>query len=312
MARRTDYLLVPAAGVLYGFNQPLSRVLIDERLPSEYLALARMMAVAVIFLGWALLRPGTGFPRGRPLVMLLVFGIVGIAVLQWTLTSAIARLDVGLVLTIGYTAALLSALWCLFVRHEHQPRFVWVLMGLALAGLALAVGLGGDSLDDVPVSGLVFAGLLAVMFAYYALHGERLVHQHPPQIVLGVAAPAAAIFWALTFAPIWEFPTAILTESMPLGGNLSSIELPGALVLLWSMLFGTALPYALYLVGIGRVGPTLGLLSGTIEPVVAVIAAWFWIDQRLTALQVLGCVVVFTAVTGVQMLRSRQAEPVLV
>ena len=64
------------------------------------------------------------------------------------------------------------------------------------------------------------------------------------------------------------------------------------------MLFGTALPYALYLVGIGRVGPTLGLLSGTIEPVVAVIAAWFWIDQRLTALQVLGCVVVFTAVSG--------------
>ncbi len=312
MARRTDYLLVPAAGVLYGVNQPLSRVLIDERLPSEYLALARMMAVAVVFLGWALLRPGTGFPRGRPLVMLLVFGIVGIAVLQWTLTSAIARLDVGLVLTIGYTAALLSALWCLFVRHEHQPRVGWVLMGLGLAGLALAVGLGGDSLDDVPVSGLVFAGLLAVMFAYYALHGERLVHQHPPQIVLGVAAPAAAIFWALTFAPIWEFPTAILTESMPLGGNLSSIQLPGALVLLWSMLFGTALPYALYLVGIGRVGPTLGLLSGTIEPVVAVIAAWFWIDQRLTALQVLGCVVVFTAVTGVQMLRSRQAEPVLV
>ena len=93
---------------------------------------------------------------------------------------------------------------------------------------------------------------------------------------------------------------------MPLGGNLSSIELPGALVLLWSMLFGTALPYALYLVGIGRVGPTLGLLSGTIEPIVAVIAAWLWIDQRLTALQVLGCVVVFAAVIAVQMPRSRQ------
>ena len=165
MPSRTDYLLVPAAGALYGVNQPLSRVLIDERLPSEYLALARMTAVAVIFLAWALLRPGTGFPRGRPFAMLLVFGIAGIAVLQWTLTSAIARLDVGVVLTIGYAAALLSALWCLFVRHERQPRVVWVLMGVALAGLGLAVGLGGDSLDDLPVAGLVFAGLLAVMFA---------------------------------------------------------------------------------------------------------------------------------------------------
>ena len=41
--------------------------------------------------------------------MLLVYGVVGIAVLQWMLTSAIASLDVGLVLTIGYTAPLLSA-----------------------------------------------------------------------------------------------------------------------------------------------------------------------------------------------------------
>jgi drug/metabolite transporter (DMT)-like permease len=307
LPRPTDYLLVPAAGVLYGVNQPLSRVLIDERLPSEYLAEARMLAVAVIFLGWALLRSGTGFPRGRPLAMLVVFGIVGIAVLQWTLTSAIARLDVGLVLTIGYTASLLSALWCHLVRHERQPRIIWVLMALALAGLALAVGLGGNSLDDASVAGLVFAGGLAVAFAYYALHGGRLVNDHAPQIVLGVAAPVAAIFWSLTFAPIWEFPTAILTERITLGGNLSGIELPGALVLLWSMLFGTALPYALYLVGIGRVGPTLGLLGGTIEPIVAVVAAWFWIDQRLTALQVLGCVIVFGAVTAVQMTRSREA-----
>ena len=78
------------------------------------------------------------------------------------------------------------------------------------------------------------------------------------------------------------------------------------------MLFGTALPYVLYLVGIGRVGPTFGLLSGTIEPIVAVIAAWLWIDQRLSPLQVLGCAIVFAAVIAVQMRSrsgSRPSEP---
>ena len=77
-------------------------------------------------------------------------------------------------------------------------------------------------------------------------------------------------------------------------------------MLAWSMLFGTALPYILYLVGVGRVGPTFGLLSGTIEPIVAVIAAWLWIDQRLSLLQVLGCAIVFAAVIAVQITRSRQ------
>lgn len=300
---------MPAAAVLFGVNQPLSRVLIDEQLPSTYLAESRMLAVAAIFLVWAVLQSGVALPRARPLVMLLVYGVVGIAVLQWVLTSAIARLDVGLVLTIGYTASLLSALWCLVVRHERQPRAVWLLMTIALLGLALAVGLGGDGLGDAPAAGFLFAGGVAVMFAYYALHGARLLRDHPAPVVLGIAAPAAAIFWALTFAPIWNFPTAVLTERVSLGGNLSGVVLPGALVLGWSMLFGTALPYVLYLVGIGRVGPTFGLLSGTIEPIVAVIAAWFWIDQRLSALQVLGCVIVFGAVIAVQISRSRQ--PVL-
>ena len=222
------------------------------------------------------------------------------------LTEAIARLDVGLALTIGYTAPLLSALWCLVVRKQHQPRVVWLLMVLAMVGLALALGVGGETLQDLPVAGVLFAFGLAVMFAYYALHGEVLLRSSPAPVVLGVAAPAAAVFWTLTFAPLWAFPTGALTDDMSLGGNLSDVVLPGALVLLWSMLVGTALPYVLYLVGIGRVGPTFGLLSGTIEPIVAVIAAWLWIDQVLTALQVLGCAIVFASVIAVQVARSRQ------
>jgi drug/metabolite transporter (DMT)-like permease len=304
--RTTDYLLVPAACVLYGINQPLSRVLIDEQLPAKYLAAARMIAVAVVFLGWILLRYRDQVPRGRELGMLLIFGIVGIAGLQWMLTESISRLDVGVALTIGYTAPLLCALWCLVVRKQHQPAAVWLLMALAMLGLALALGVGGDTFSDLPAAGVVFAFGVAVLFAYYALHGEVLLRTSPAPVVLGIAAPAAAIFWTLTFAPLWDFPTEALTDDMSLGGNLSDIVLPGALVLLWSMIFGTALPYALYLVGIGRVGPTFGLLSGTIEPIVAVIAAWLWIDQVLTALQVLGCVIVFGSVIAVQFVRSRQ------
>src|SRR4029078_3152985 len=81
--RTTDYLLVPAACVLYGITQPLSRVLIDAQLPAKYLAAARMISVAVVFLGWILLRYRDQVPRGRELGMLLIFCIVGIVCLQW-------------------------------------------------------------------------------------------------------------------------------------------------------------------------------------------------------------------------------------
>ena len=117
-----------------------------------------MMAVAAIFLVWALLRPGIALPRGRQLVMLIVFGVVGIAVLQWMLTSAIARLDVGLVLTIGYTASLLSALWCLFVRARAPAAVVWLLMGWRWPAWRSRSGRRRRRCGDVPVDGLLFAG----------------------------------------------------------------------------------------------------------------------------------------------------------
>src|SRR5262249_59421135 len=75
--RKSDYLLMPAACVLFGINQPLSRVVIDEALPAKYLAAVRMIAVALVFGTWVLLRYRDQVPRGRELAMLVVFGIVG-------------------------------------------------------------------------------------------------------------------------------------------------------------------------------------------------------------------------------------------
>ncbi len=70
------------------------------------------------------------------------------------------------------------------------------------------------------------------------------------------------------------------------------------------MAVGTILPYVLYLVGMGRVGPTLGVITGTMEPIVAVILSWIWLDQRLEPLQIVGCVLVIGAVVLVQVARA--------
>jgi drug/metabolite transporter (DMT)-like permease len=286
-------------------NQPLSRVLIDEQLPATYLAASRLMALAAVFGGWMFVWHRRSLPRGRTLAMLAVYGVVGFAVLQWSLTEAIARIDVGVVLTFAYAASFPTALWCLLVRGERQPPVIWGAMLVALAGIVLALGLGGDTLSALPVSGVVFSVAVCLLFAYYALHGEVLMRTTPTPVILGVASIFAAVAWTLTAAPIWEFPTAVITEPVSLGGNLADVELPGAFVLGWSVLVGTALPYVLYLVGIGRVGPTRGVLQGTIEPVIAVVVAWLWIDQRLTPLQLVGCAIVFVAVAAVQMARVR-------
>ena len=306
MSLRAGYLLVFAAAILFGINQPLSRVLIDGPLPARYLAASRLLGLVVVFGGWALLRYRDAIPRGRELAALVVYGLVGIAALQWALTEAIARIDVGLVLSFAYSASIETALWCLVVRRERQPALLWVAMVVAIGGILLALGVGGSTFDELSGAGIAFAFAASLGFSYYALHGERLLARSPAPVVLGVAATVAAVAWTSTAAPIWEYPTGALTDDVSLGGNLD-LALPGALVVGWTVLIGTALPYALYLVGIGIVGPTRGVLTGSIEPVVAVVAAWAWIDQRLTLLQVVGCALVLGAVLAIQLARARVA-----
>jgi drug/metabolite transporter (DMT)-like permease len=296
--------MVLCAAVLFGVNQPLSRVLIDGPLPAKYLAATRILGLAAVFGGWTLIRHRRHLPRGRYLIEIIGFGILGIAVLQFTLTEAIARIDVGLALTFAYAASFPTAIWCQFVRRQPQPRLVWVAMAVAIVGLVLALGVGSSAFGELPAAGVAFAFANCLLFAYYALHGERLLRDSPAPVVLGIGSVAAAVFWTLTFAPLWAYPTNALTEDLSLGGNLSHIVVSGAAVVLWSVVLGTVVPYVLYLAGIGRVGPTRGVITGSVEPVVAITAAWLWLDQRLTVSQLIGCALVFAAVVLVQLARS--------
>jgi drug/metabolite transporter (DMT)-like permease len=302
--------MVAAAATLFALNQPLSRVLVDGPLPPRYLAASRLLTLAVVFSLWTLLRYRDRLPRGRELTVTVVYGVIGIAVLQWTLTEAISRLDSGLVLVFAYTASIPTALWCRFVRHERLGAVAWGAMVVALGGLALALGVGGATFDSLDGVGLLFSGATSLLFAYYAIHGGALIAHRPAPVVLAVGSVAAAVAWTLTFAPIWRFPTAILTERLSLGGNLADVRVAGVLALAWTVMMGTAVPYALYLIGIGRIGPTLGILTGSIEPVITVVAAWLWLDQALTPWQVCGCAVVLAAVSVGQIARRPAIDPV--
>ena len=75
----------------------------------------------------------------RELPFLAVFGIGGLAFVQWFYFLSIHRLAIGIALLIEYLAPLLVALWARYVFHEQVRRRIWLALALALAGLALIV-----------------------------------------------------------------------------------------------------------------------------------------------------------------------------
>ena len=173
------YAMVLAAATLFAVNGAVSKVILASGLSSLRLAQVRSTGALVgLAIGLAVATPARLRVRRAELPLLAVFGIGGLALVQWFYFVAIHRLMIGIALLIQYLAPLLVALWARFVYHEHVRRRIWVALALALSGLTLVVGLwNGVELDTLGVAASLGA---ACSLALYILLAERAVATRDP------------------------------------------------------------------------------------------------------------------------------------
>ena len=125
----------------------------------------------------------------RELPFLLLFGITGVAFVQWFYFLSIHRLPVGIALLIEYLAPLLVALWARYVLHEDVRRRIWAALVLALVGPSRPSssfwGAGESALDSLGVAAALAA---CIAYAVYILMAERGVTPPRPDLAHGSTA----------------------------------------------------------------------------------------------------------------------------
>src|SRR5215207_4073794 len=123
-ARRTGdvrpargYALVLLGASCFIVNAGVSRVAMDAGIPPDRLAALRSTgtAIALILIVLVLGRVRTLRLRIAEIPWLLLYGVVGVALLQVCYFVAIDRLPVGIALLLEYLAPLLIALWAWLV-----------------------------------------------------------------------------------------------------------------------------------------------------------------------------------------------------
>lgn len=299
---RLGYTLVILGAVLFGINGAFSRVAMRAGLSPESLTTLRITGATVVFALAALLwrRSALRPPTGSSLLLIGALGLVGVASLQLTYNIAINRLPLGIALLIEYLAPVLVVLWVRFVRGEKVRNRMWSAVALSLVGIA-TVGQVWKGLD-FDTLGIVMGLLAAVSFASYFLLGEHNV---------GFDDPLRVILWAFVFAtvamnviaPIWQVGT--LSVDAPLLGNLDGFVLPLALIVGWIVALGTVTPFFVQLIALQHIPATVVTVVATLEPVIAVVLGWAWFTESLTAIQVVGGVLV---IAGIGLAQSARGE----
>jgi drug/metabolite transporter (DMT)-like permease len=299
---RLGYSMAATAAILWGVNGGVSKTILATGLSSERLAQVRSLGAALgLVLILALTAPGRLRLTRRELPYLVLFGMGGLAFVQFFYFLAIHRLAIGIALLVEYLAPLLVALWARFVQHATVRRRIWVALALALTGLGLIVDVfgGGEALST---AGILFALGGAFAYALYVLLAEHVVGGRDPVSLLAWGFLFASVFWAV-LVPWWSFPGHRLTASASLGGNLAAHHAPVWALALWMVVLGTIAPFFLLVSALRHVSATTAGIVAMLEPVVGAVVGWAWLEETLGGVQLAGAAVVLAAIALAQTAR---------
>lgn len=298
---RLGYAMVMTAATLFAVNGSVSKVVLGSELSALELTQLRNTSAAVLFLGFLVaFTPGRLRVGRRELLLLVAFGLVGVALVQWLYFVAIENLPVGVALLIEFTAPLFVALFARFVYKEHVRRRIWVAVALCLTGLAMVVELwAGVAFSTVGVTA-AFGGALAL--TAYLLMAERERRHRDPASLSFYGFLFAALFWAVV-QPLWEFPWDALGDEVSLQGNLSEHTAPVWALVAFVIFVGTMITFTLLTGSLRHLSATRASIVMTLEPVVATVVAWAWLGETLGVAQLAGGAVVIAGILLAQSAR---------
>jgi drug/metabolite transporter (DMT)-like permease len=294
--------LAVLAAALFAVNGSVSKLVLTTGMSSLRLVEIRCLAAAVIFFAIAAGRDPRSLVIGRrELGFVTLYGIVGVAMVQWLYFAAISRMPVSVALLIEFTAPLLVALWVRFVRRRPVRHRVWAALVAVLVGLALVARVWAGLTLDGP--GLLAAGLAAISLAGYFLLGEHGLGRRDPMSLAAWSFGAAALLWSVLL-PWWSFPFGHLATAITVGRT--GLRVPAGVLVGWVVLLGTVAPFGLVLACLGRIGATRVGLIGTAEPPLAGLVAWLVLGETLDGVQLAGG---FVVLAGILLAETARAGP---
>jgi drug/metabolite transporter, DME family len=285
---------VAAAATLWAVAAVVAKSLFDDGVTPLELVQARAYVTA----GGLALLPAAwrrrGPERGGSLWAMLAALGLAIALVNLTYYIAIDRIPVAVAIVLQYSAPALVVAWTAFtMRRSPSPPIVAALVA-ALAGVVLVSEVLEGELGRLDAFGIAMGLGAAVMFATYTLLSERAQDHYGPVPAIFRGFAFASVFWLAIQIPR-GWPDALLAT-----GNLSRVLFVG--------LAGTLLPFLLYVWGVGRMRAARASIAATLEPVLAAVIAWSWLDQTLSVMQIAGGLLVVAAVVILQ-LRSKAPVP---
>jgi len=247
-------------------------------------------AAGILLAGFWLKNPRFLKIKPSDLPYLIILGVVGVAGVHYSYYYAISKTNVATAILLQYLAPALILLFAVVVQGEPFSLLKLLSLLCAFAGCFLVVG--GYDLKLFATNKIgVLAGLIAAgFFAFYSLYAERGLRRYPLWTMLFYGFTAAALFWWCIYPP-WKILAA-------------HYSLKIWFIFFVLGVFSAIVPFGCYFAGLRAIGATRASITAMLEPVIAGVAAYLFLGETLSALQVVGGVLVLGGIGLLQMARK--------
>lgn len=280
-------VLVLVGAILYGTMSSFVKLSFAAGLNAAAVSFYQALLSALLLMPFAIFKYRFLPSLKGALSIMLTGPVIGLTNYLYYASLAYIDASLSIVLLMQYT-------WLILVletwRTRHLPsRSNMEITLVILVGTFLASGM---NLQSVSLTGLIFAIGSALTYAVYIFLNGVVAVNLPWQIKSTLILTGSSLTIFILNAPEILSTTTLSCDFF-----------------LWVFFFaavGCALPTALFAYGIGRIGAALSGLLMTVEMPTAIICAYAVLGEKITALQLLGIVIMLGAIVMLQVIKNRK------
>ena len=268
-----------------------------KHLNVEWLLEVRLLLAGLLTILLAYMQDGIRifdiFKNPKDFGKLLIFGLFGIALAQYSYFKAIAISGVGVATVLQYVAPTLLIIY-LFLRYFKKPtpaEFCCVL--LVLTGTICIVSQGGLDISTINGDALFWGLISAASICVYTLQPIELLKKYSTTSIVGVAMFICGI---LSLAMFQQIDSEAIWDGMTWVGLFTIIIL------------GTVVSFNAYIEGVRRIGAVQGSILSSLEPISAALFGWALLGNEFTLVGIFGMICIIATVFIIAWDRQRQIK----
>lgn len=263
----------------------------------EWLLTMRLITAGLLTVLYGWIRQGNTifnvFRNWRDTLGLVIFGVFGMALCQYTYFRSIVIAGAGIATVLQYLAPSMIIIY-LLMRYGKRPSTGGIIsVILALVGTICLMGNNGFSFESFR-SDVLFWGLLsAVGVAVYSVSPVRLLATYGTIPIVGFGMllsglVAAALFQQPHSYATWDVWTVV--------GCFNVVFL------------GTIVSFNAYLEGVKRIGAVSGSILSSIEPISAAFFGWALLGNQFNWVGILGMAMIIATVIIIALEKRGQSS----